>query len=108
MTATQHALRLMEENGDLKARLAVIEAENGRLKEKLAQSENLLGRSTQAVEAAHQEIESLGVVNRDLQKKLNESEQRHGRYLMETDRMLQSIREELDDVLVREISSKGT
>lgn len=107
ITATQHAIRLVEENGDLKARLAMLDAENKRLKEKLLQSERLLDRSTEAVESAHQEIDALSATNRDLQTKLTDSEQRYNRHLMETDRMLQSIREELDGVLVREISAKG-
>lgn len=108
ITATQHALRLIEENGDLKAKLAMLDAENKRLKEKLDQTETLLGRSTKAVEGAYEEIEATRQINRELQTKLNEAEQKYNRYLMETDRMLQSIREELDDVLVREISANGT
>lgn len=107
LTATQHALRLIEENGDLKAKLAMMDAENRRLKDKLAQSESLLGRSTQAVEAAHEEIQALSATNKQLQASLSDSQQKYNRYLLETDRMLQSIREELDDVLVREISAKG-
>jgi hypothetical protein len=107
ITATQHALRLIEENGDLKAKLAMIDAENKRMREKLAQTETLLGRSTQAVEAAYKEIETMRTINRELQTKLSESEQKYNRYLMESDRMLQSIREELDNVLVREITAKG-
>lgn len=108
ITATQHALRLIEENGDLKAKLAMLDAENKRLKEKLDQTETLLGRSTKAVEGAYEEIEATRQINRELQTKLNDAEQKYNRYLMETDRMLQSIREELDDVLVREISANGT
>ncbi|QDV44121.1 hypothetical protein Enr13x_39830 [Stieleria neptunia] len=108
ITATQHALRLLEENGDLKAKLAMLDAENKRLKEKLDQTETLLGRSTKAVEGAYEEIEATRQINRELQTKLDDAEQKYNRYLMETDRMLQSIREELDDVLVREISANGT
>ncbi len=108
ITATQHALRLIEENGDLKAKLAMLDAENKRLKEKLDQTETMLGRSTKAVEGAYEEIEATRQINRELQTKLNDAEQKYNRYLMETDRMLQSIREELDDVLVREISANGT
>ncbi|MCA9140198.1 MAG: hypothetical protein KDB00_25675 [Planctomycetales bacterium] len=107
ITATQHALRLIEENGDLKAKLAMMDAEIKRLKDKLTQSETLLGRSTEAVEAAHQEIQTLSATNKQLQTSLSDSQQQYNRYLLETDRMLQSIREELDDVLVREISAKG-
>lgn len=107
ITATQHALRLIEENGDLKAKLAMIDAENQRLKEKLAQSESLLSRSTEAVESAYEEIEAGRLLNRELEKKLADVEQQHNRHLLETDRMLQSIREELDSVLVREISASG-
>lgn len=108
VTATQHALRLIEENGDLKAKLAMLESENRRLKEKYSESENTLARSTNAVKEAQKEIEALVNSNADLQKRLDESEKRYNRHLLETDRMLQSIREELDDVLVREISSKGS
>ncbi|WP_182869996.1 hypothetical protein [Stieleria mannarensis] len=106
ITATQHALRLIEENGDLKAKLAMMDAEIKRLKEKLAQSETLLERSNEAIESAYDEIEATRQLNRDLQTKLSDAELKYNRYLMETDRTLQSIRQELDDVLVREISAK--
>jgi hypothetical protein len=107
VTATEHALRLLEENGDLKTRVAMMEAEHARLKEKLAQTQAMLQRSSVAIEQAKQEIDNLVSENRQLTGKLREAETRYNRHLMETDRMLQSIRDELDDVLVREISATG-
>jgi hypothetical protein len=107
VTATEHALRLLEENGDLKARLAMMEAEAARLKETLAETQTMLQRSTVAIEQAKQEIDALVTENRQLTGKLREAETRYNRHLMETDRMLQSIRDELDDALVREISATG-
>ena len=105
MTATQHALRLIEENGDLKARLAAITAENARLKDRLLQTQDLLTRSNEAVAAAKTEIDTLSIRNKTLSQRLREAEDQHNKHLLETDRMLHSIRQELDDVLVREISS---
>ncbi|MEO1615028.1 MAG: hypothetical protein AAFV88_04210 [Planctomycetota bacterium] len=107
VTATEHALRLIQENGDLKAQLAVSEAQAERLREKLMETQALLAQSSDAVQAAKDEIDSLVDSNRRLERKLSDAELKYNRYLAETDRMLQAIREELDDVLVREISSKG-
>ncbi|MDM4016777.1 hypothetical protein [Roseiconus lacunae] len=105
MTATQHALRLIEENGDLKAKLATSLAEVDRLREKLASTEYLLNTSNEAVTEAQDEMDQLTQDNRQLQRQLSDSEAKYNRYLRETDRMLESIREELDEVLVRELSS---
>ncbi|WP_143543899.1 hypothetical protein [Rhodopirellula sp. MGV] len=105
MTATQHALRLIEENGDLKANLASSNAEVERLREKLASTNALLQSSTDAVAKAQEEMDRLTYENRQLERKLAESESKYNRYLRETDRMLESIREELDEVLVRELSA---
>ncbi|MEM6468478.1 MAG: hypothetical protein AAF802_02830 [Planctomycetota bacterium] len=105
VTATEHALRLIEENGDLKAKLAASDAVAERLREKLTETQELLAQSSQAVQEARDEIDYLVDSNRKLQNDLEASETKYNRYLAETDRMLQAIREELDDVLVREISS---
>ncbi|MEM0925687.1 MAG: hypothetical protein AAGJ83_06600 [Planctomycetota bacterium] len=106
ITATERALRLIEENADLKAKLAAAEMQADRLREKLLETQSLLTDSSQAVQTAKEEIDLLVDSNRQLQQDLDASETRYNRYLAETDRMLDSIREELDDVLVREISSK--
>lgn len=105
LTATQHALRLIEENGDLKAKLATSLAEGERLREKLTSTQSLLQNSTEAVASAQDEMDRLTHENRQLERKLAEAESKYNRYLRETDRMLESIREELDEVLVRELST---
>lgn len=108
VTATEHALRLLEENDSLKRNVAMLEAENAQLQERLSQTQTLLSRSTVAIEQAKQEMEALVRENKQLSSKLQEAEAKHHRQLMETDRMLQSIRDELDDVLIREISATGS
>jgi hypothetical protein len=107
VTATEHALRLTEENAVLKTKLSKLQSDSERLQRRLLETQNLLQKATAAVETAREEIEGLEASNENLNQKLIEAQQLQKRYLRERDRMLDSIRNELDDVLMREIATAG-
>ncbi|NND95823.1 MAG: hypothetical protein HKN47_00670 [Pirellulaceae bacterium] len=104
VTATEHALRLQDENARLKSSRDTLTVENRRLTEQLRSAQNLLQRMQQAMGDANGELETLANENRTLQQKITDLETEQKRQLYDADRMLQSIRQELDDVLMREIS----
>ena len=105
MTATEHALRLQEENMKLKAIHTSLQAEIQRLKKDAESTEAFIDRMGLAVSNAQQELTRLEKRNEDLRKELVDLESEKKRQQLEHDRMLQSIRDELDDVLMREIAS---
>ncbi len=108
ITATEHALRLKQENQELKARLLSSTESNTRLLEELQKSRELLAELNAAMTSAHQELMYAESTNAELRAKLNDLESEHQRALLETDRMLDSIRNELDDALMREIVVPGS
>ncbi len=59
ITATEHAIRLTEENALWKTRIAAIQAENRGLRERVNETEQLLRQSGSAIESARQELDDL-------------------------------------------------
>lgn len=106
MTATEHALRLKEENELLKRSRESVLADNQRLRDQLNAAKDLLERMKTAMTGAQQELENAANANLHLQQKIAELERQQTRSQHDTERLLESIRGELDDVLMREMALK--
>lgn len=107
MTATERALGLMRENELLRNSRKILSADNDRLKADLAQKVALLSRTDEAMTEAQSALQNVELANKRLTQKLADLERKHQQYLIETDRMLTSLKDELDDVLVSEINHGG-
>lgn len=107
VTATEKALNLMRENELLRASRDTLTNDNQRLRETLQTTQDLLARSNQAIEAASEQLNASDATNQRLTQKIADMESQHKRYLMDTERMLNSLRDELDEVLVSEIGHVG-
>ncbi|QDT10266.1 hypothetical protein K239x_22220 [Planctomycetes bacterium K23_9] len=107
ITATEKALALMHENEQLRNAKKNIAGDNERLRESLKSTQDLLARTNDAVRAAQIQLQNAENANRRLREQVAQAESKHKRYLMETDRMLTSLRDELDEVLVSEINQRG-
>ena len=95
----------MNENEFLRTSRNQLATDYQRLRETLKTTQELLARSDEAMREAQSELQNAATVNQRLTKKVADLEAQHQRYLIETDRMLASLREELDEVLVSEINS---
>jgi hypothetical protein len=104
ITATERALDLMRENQVLRSARDSALADNQRLRDQLAAAKSLLARSNTAMTAARGELQSAEATNKSLRRKIDDLETQHKRSLIETDRILSNLRDELDEVLVNEIS----
>lgn len=97
----------MRENELLRASRDTLTNDNQRLRETLQTTQDLLARSNQAIEAASEQLNASDATNQRLTQKIADMESQHKRYLMDTERMLNSLRDELDEVLVSEIGHVG-
>jgi hypothetical protein len=104
VTATERAIDLMRENQVLRSARDSALADNQRLRDQLASAKSLLARSNTAMTAARGELQSAEVTNKSLRQKIVDLETQHRKSLIETDRILSSLRDELDEVLVSEIN----
>ena len=104
-TATERALKLQEENGDLKATIATLQHELKSRDEKNVALERLSEKSNRALTDAQREIDALLTSNTQLRKKVTEWETKYTRQQLQFDREIKFISEELDDLLTREIIS---
>jgi hypothetical protein len=105
LTATEHALRLQAENEQLKSARESLLSDNQRLKQQAATSRELLNRMSTAITGAEQALQKAEIANQELARQVAEAQRQQKQDQLNADRMLQSIRDELDDVLMREISS---
>ncbi len=106
ITATEHALRLKKENELLQLSRASVLADNQRLRDQLNATKDLLERMKSAMTGAQEELENAAHANLQLKQKVAELERQQKRNQLDTERMLESIRGELDDVLMREMALK--
>ena len=105
ITATQHALQLQEENALLRGQQDVLQREVSRLREQLSASQNLVTKMQTAISDASDELRMLDVENQTLRSKISSLENENARQKLEARRMMTSIQQELDDILVREINA---
>ena len=105
ITATEHALRLKDENEQLKSSRASLLSDNQLLKDQVATSRDLLNRMSTAISQAEQTLENAERANQELVRRVADAQRQQQRDQLNADRALQSIRDELDDVLMREITS---
>ena len=106
MTATEHALKLKEENVRLQASRDSLQGDNERLKAQLAETRGLMERMVAAMAAARQALDSAEKNNQRLKQTVIDLQQQLKRDRLSAQRTLDAIRDELDDVLMREISWK--
>lgn len=107
VTATEHALRYKKDNERLKASQEAILADNQRLRNQLQSTEQLLDRVKAAMIDAREQMENAERANNQLKQRIIEMEREKKRSQFDTDRMLDAIRGELDDVLMREMAMDG-
>ena len=105
-TATQHALRLKQENEQLHVTADALTAENERLRSELKRYSDLLEQSETAIESATLSLTSALKANQQLKHEVGNLRLQQQRKQLDTDRLLQSIRGELDDVLMREMTQE--
>lgn len=104
VTATEHALRLKEENEKLTADRESLIQRNMRLQRELEASKTMIGKLNAALADVEKSLDDADSTNRALRQQLASLRSEHERSLLATDRMLDSLRSELDDMLMREIS----
>ena len=107
ITATERAMQLTVENRELRRARDSALAENQRMRQSIQQNQVLLSRSNDAITMATTELQNAELANKTLREKIAVLEEEHKRYLIETDRMLSSLRDDLDEVLVNEINFNG-
>ena len=105
ITATEHALRLKDQNEQLKSARDSLLSDNQRLKDQVAASRDLLNRMSTAISQAEQTLKNAELANQELKRQIADVQRQQQRDQLNADRALQSIRDELDDVLMREITS---
>lgn len=105
LTATERALQLESENRMLKSERDALIVENQRLRNLLDENRELLSRIEKAIAAARQELQHANGDNDKLKRQIFELENMQRSQQMESERLLDSIRQRLDDVLMREISN---
>ena len=104
ITATEHALRLQDENARMKQAGKKLLSENRRQREEIDKKNELIQRMAKAMEAADEELRLAERTNADLRTQIVELQTKQRELELSTDRMLNSIRTELDDALMREIT----
>lgn len=105
MTATEHALRLKQENLELAASQKALLADNRNLRSRLDALREAVARAEVALAAAQKEIDQAQQTNRMLSQTVADYAAQRERYLLESDRIFQGIQDQLDDLLMREISA---
>lgn len=105
MTATEHALRLKQENLELAASQKALLADNRSLRSRLDALRETLARAEVALAAAQKEIDEAQRTNRMLSQTVADYAAQRERHLLESDRIFQGIQDQLDDLLMREISA---
>lgn len=105
VTATEHALFLKSENETLKASQRALIAEKKSMRESINYKESLLAKSELAVSSAMEQLKAAERRNAELEQRYAALEKEHERFVRDTDRTLDSIRNELDEVLVSEINA---
>ncbi|MEO1526923.1 MAG: hypothetical protein AAFX06_15910 [Planctomycetota bacterium] len=105
MLASEHALKLKDENEQLQTRVKALESELGALREKFATTSDLLDRMNFALADAQQTLEQAETANQLLKRQIADLESQLKRERSEAARQLRSIQEELDSVFANEIIS---
>ena len=105
--ASEKALRLQAENAELKSKLELLEADYARLQQQFASQADLLERMTNALGTAQQTLESAETSNQQLRQQLTDLEARRVREQRAAERELQSIQDDLNEVLMTELAQGG-
>ena len=106
MTASQRVLRLQAENQQLIEMRNALRVENKRYNEMLKESRQTLVRIEASIEKALEQLAQANEKNVIQQQRIAELESENQKQVAESQRLLDSIRTKLDDVLIREITSK--
>ena len=105
VTATEHALKLRQENESLKSSQRSMSADNKQLRDQLRSTQDLLRRTEVAMQRAQDELTTAEKRNAELKETVARLKLDQSRFAEQTNRMLDSIREELDNALVSEINA---
>jgi hypothetical protein len=105
-TATQRVLKLESENELLRSAKESLNAENQRLRNLLKDNRQLLAEIQAAIGVAQEELTNAKQRNGILEEKIAQLEREQKAQQIETARLLDSIRNNLDDVLMREMTGK--
>lgn len=107
LTATERALKLQQENEELQYKLESANRMNKQLRETLNKKVNEERLFREAMANANTQLEQAYQENKRLNQKIAELEELARRQAIETERVLQSIKEELDQVVVGQVLEKG-
>ena len=105
VTATEYALRLKDENARMKRAGQKLLADNRRLQTELGTRDDLLNRVQAAMTEAQEKLAAANHLNQRLKDKVTMLENQQQQRELATQRMLTTVRAELDDALMREISA---
>ena len=105
LTASQRVLRLQAENQQLVEMRNALRVENKRYNEMLKESRQTLVRIEASIEKALGQLAQANEKNVIQQQRIAELESENQKQVAESQRLLDSIRTKLDDVLIREITS---
>lgn len=106
LTASQRVLQLQADNQTLTEQRDAALTENKRLSDIIIENQKLLTRADASIESAMKQLESSNHNNQILKQRIAQLVAEKESVVAESKRMLDSIRKRLDDVLIREISSK--
>lgn len=105
--ASERALRLQEENHQLRIKIQTLEGENAAIREKFSTTTDLLERMSAALNNAQQTLENAELANQQLKQELAALELRRQREQMAAEQELRSIQQEIDEALKEEIVYTG-
>ena len=105
-TATQRVLKLQQENQKLTDARNSMSSENQRLMKLVQEKDRLLNQIEKAIEAARSELQNANQDNETLKRRIALLESEKADQLLASSRQMDAIRKQLDDVLMREITSK--
>ena len=105
ITATEHALKLRADNLRMRHAGQKLLSDVRNLRQQIARKDELLVRVEDAMSVATEELMTAKAENQVLKKKIAAMESQQRQQEMANERVLSSIRVELDDALMREISS---
>ena len=106
-TATETALQLQEDVAELEKRVAFLEKVNEQLRQRVNQYENVTSQTTTRMNQAAQQLVKAGESNQKLLKRIAYLETENQKIRLEAARALDSIKHNLDDLLLRELKNSG-
>ena len=105
VTASARVLQLQAQNEQLVAQIKAIQAESKRLNDIISENQKMLGRAEVSIGSSLEQLRAANQKNESLKQQIVRLQAESKMQKAESKRMLDSIRQRLDDVLIREISS---